>query len=83
MATRNSTGSAPKHDVLELIDGIDMELENLAGLLGVCRVAAMAEGAAHDALRDADLPDALTAALNLAASIRQRVDQLGSAALAK
>jgi hypothetical protein len=63
----------------DLIDGITLDFDNLAGILGVCRVAAAAHIAGDAdgyALRDADLPDALYAARELSASLKARVSRL-------
>jgi hypothetical protein len=63
----------------DLIDGITLDFENLAGIIGVCRVAAIAaagDGEAQAALRDSDMPDALYAARELSASLKARVAQL-------
>lgn len=63
----------------DLIDGITLDFDKLESIIAVCRVAAMAaagDGEAQAALRDDDIPEALYAARELAASLRARIQEL-------
>jgi hypothetical protein len=68
-----------KPDQLDVFDAITLDLISLRGTLGVCRIAAAAQGegtVGGHVLADADLPDALDGAERMVESLKERIEQL-------
>jgi hypothetical protein len=67
-----------RNAILGDVDELYFELRELAGVLAVCRSAAIEPGDAPDSA----LPDALSAAARALARIEERAKRIGKAALA-